>query len=102
MLAMRGAGQRMASFLIGLADIRRSGGLQRDEILLLMPRADIASYLMLAVETVSRSPSRQQEAGLIEVHRNRIRILDEPALRATAGDTGGETVPRVRSVSTGK
>ena len=101
MLAMRGAGQRMASFLIGLVDIRCSRGLQRGEIPLPMPRADIASYLVLAVETVSRSLSRQQEAGLIEVHRNRIRILDEPALRATAGGVGGEAVAHVRSVSIG-
>ena len=101
MLAMRGASQRMASFLIGLVDIRCSRGLQRGEIPLPMPRADIASYLVLAVETVSRSLSRQQEAGLIEVHRNRIRILDEPALRATAGGVGGEAVAHVRSVSIG-
>ena len=101
MLAMRGAGQRLASFLIGLVDIRCSRGLQRGEIPLPMQRADIASYLVLAVETVSRSLSRQQEAGLIEVHRNRIRILDEPALRATAGDAGGEAAAHVRSVSIG-
>lgn len=99
MLAMRGASERMASFLVGLVDIRRWRGLQRDEILLPMPRADIASYLVLAVETVSRSLSRQQEAGLIEVRRNRIRILDEPALRAMAGDMDEEEVQEARGVS---
>ena len=93
MLAMRGAGQRMASFLTSLVDARHGRGLKSDEILLSMPRADIASYLVLAVETVSRSLARLQEAGSIEVHRNRIRILDEEALRATAGGVDPEAAP---------
>ena len=87
MLAMRGAGQRMASFLIGFLDDCRSRGLKSDEILLPMPRADIASYLALAVETVSRSLSRHHEARMIDVRRSCIRILDEQALRAVAGET---------------
>ena len=100
MLAMRGAGQRMASFLIGLLDACRGRGLRSDEVLLPMPRADIAAYLVLAVETVSRSLSRQQEAGVIDVRRNRIRILDEPALRAIAGGTDrNDAVPPARSAS---
>ena len=85
-LSMRGASQRIASFLVGLLDSRCSRGLKSDEILLPMPRADIASYLVLAVETVSRSLSRQHEAGVIDVRRKRIRILDEPRLRAVAGE----------------
>ena len=84
-LAMRGAGQRMAAFLIALVDSQRSRGLMCDEIHLPMSRTDIASYLVLAVETVSRSLSRQHEKGLIKVQRNRIRVLDEPALRTIAG-----------------
>lgn len=99
LLAMRGAGQRMASFLIGLLDGGR--GPRSDEVLLPMPRADIAAYLVLAVETVSRSLSRQQEAGVIDVRRNRIRILDEPALRAIAGEADrDDAVPPARNVST--
>ena len=96
MLAMRGANQRMASFLVGLVDISRCRGLQRNEILLPMSRADIASYLVLAVETVSRSLSSQREAGLIEVRRNRIRILDETALRALAGAVDEEGAQEAR------
>ena len=86
MLAMRGAGQRMASFLIGFLDDCRSRGLKSDELLLPMPRADIASYLVLAVETISRSLSRHHEARMIDVRRSCIRILDEQALRAIAGE----------------
>ncbi len=92
-LAMRGAGQRMASFLIGLLDDSRSRGLKSDELLLPMPRADIASYLVLAVETVSRSLSRHHAARMIHVHRGSIRILDEQALRAAAGEADCGAAP---------
>ena len=102
MLAMRGAGQRMASFLIGLLDGGRGRGPKGDEILLPMPRTDIAGYLVLAVETVSRSLSHQQEAGMIDVRRNRIRILDEPALREIAGGSSQEAAPPARNVSTAR
>ena len=93
MLAMRGAGQRMASFLVGCLEECRSRGLRCDELLLPMPRADIASYLVLAVETVSRALSRQHEERVIDVRRNRIRILDEPALRELAGETPRRAAP---------
>ena len=83
-LAQRSAVRRMASFLTSLIGAHHTRGLRSDEIPLPMPRADIAGYLMLAVETVSRVLTRLQEAGVIDVRRNRIRILDEEALRATS------------------
>ena len=85
MVAQRSAGRRMASFLITLAGARRARGLRSDEIPLPMPRADIASYLLLAVETVSRVLTRLREAGVIGVRRHQVRVLDEDALRAIAG-----------------
>ena len=93
MLAMRGAGQRVASFLIGLLDDCRRRGLKSEELVLPMPRADIASYLVLAVETVSRTLSRQHGERMIDVRRNHIRILDEPALRELAGETDRRFAP---------
>ena len=92
-LAMRGAGRRMASFLVGLLDDCRRRGLKCDELVLPMPRADIASYLVLAIETVSRALTRQHETGVIDVHRNFVRILDERALRATAGEASPSAAP---------
>ena len=86
LLVMRSAGQRMAAFLIGILDDCRRRGLKCDELVLPMPRADIASYLALAIETVSRSLTRQHAARLIEVRRNIIRIVDERALRGIAGE----------------
>lgn len=86
LLVMRSAGQRMAAFLVGILDNCRRCGLKCDELVLPMARADIASYLGLAIETVSRSLTRQHEQGLIEVRRNLIRIHDERALRRMAGE----------------
>lgn len=97
MLAQRNAGRRMASFLASLAAARRARGLKSDEIPLPMPRADVASYLVLAVETVSRALTRLHEAGVIDVRRHHLRILDEEALRAIAGNMEPEAM-RARAV----
>ena len=96
LLVMRSACQRMAAFLIGMLDDCRRRGLKCDEIVLPMPRADIASYLALAIETVSRSLTRQHAERLIEVRRNIIRILDERALRRMAGEVDPTAGPGAR------
>ena len=44
-----------------------------------MQRVDIAGHLVLAVEAISRSLTRQHEERVIDVRRNTIRILNEPA-----------------------
>jgi len=45
-----------------------------------MSRQDIASYLSLAPESVTRCLTRFIEAGWIEVSRREIRITDEEGL----------------------
>lgn len=73
------AGERIASFLIDME--KRQGGLHRIE--LPMTRADIADYLGLTVETISRGLSKLQTDGLIRLHSARsIEILRLQALRA--------------------
>ena len=46
-----------------------------------MSRADIGSYLGLAVETVSRLLKKLQDQGLIEVNHRQIKLLDIDRLR---------------------
>lgn len=84
-LGQKTADQRLATFLLEQCESRRRRGQSGREICLPMPRADIASYLALAVETVSRVLTRLQEAGVIVVRRNHIAILDAGQLAAMAG-----------------
>ncbi len=88
-LAMSGdftAEQRIAAFLLDLATRQgRSAGDQVSQVQLDMSRRDIANYLRLVTETVSRVLTRLRSLGLIDVERRNIRLLDLPALRRMAG-----------------
>jgi CRP/FNR family transcriptional regulator len=50
-----------------------------------MGRADIASFLALKHETVSRSLSHLERLGYISVLRREVKLLDIPKLSACAG-----------------
>lgn len=75
MMGRQQAQERLATFLRSLAD--RYQRLQRDSnaLTLSMSRGDIANYLGLVVETVSRLFSRMEEMGVLEVNRKSVRIL---------------------------
>ena len=47
-----------------------------------MTREEIGSYLGLKLETVSRTFSKFQDDGILEVRQRQIRILDPQALQA--------------------
>lgn len=96
-LGHKSADERMAWFLLGLSEKQARLGLSPHEIHLTMPRADIGSYLMLAVETVSRVLTRLQAAGLISVDRHQVNIDDLEGLAKIAGGeqpTGGLEIRR--------
>ena len=76
MLGRRQASGRVLLFLHGLAERYRVLGHPANLIVLPMSREDIANYLGLVVETVSRSFSRLQDEGVIMVHGRQINILD--------------------------
>jgi CRP/FNR family transcriptional regulator len=52
-----------------------------------MSRHDIANYLGLAAETVSRLISKFQEAGIVSVNRRRVIIRDLEALNEKVGNS---------------
>jgi CRP/FNR family transcriptional regulator len=85
MLARKDADGRIASFLDDLACRYRSRGYSASEFLLSMSRQDIGCYLGLAVETVSRTLTRFQECGVLQVNRREVEILDHDTLRRIAG-----------------
>jgi len=75
------AEERLAGFLLNLTQRLKARGFSSSELLLRMTREEIGSYLGLKLETVSRTFSRFQEDGLLEVKQRAIRILDEDSLR---------------------
>ncbi|MDX1487894.1 MAG: fumarate/nitrate reduction transcriptional regulator Fnr [Acidiferrobacterales bacterium] len=85
LLAKRSAEARLATFLLNLASRFSQRGFSGKEFNLSMPRDDIANYLGLARETVSRLLTRFQGDGLLSVHRRRVHIRDTDRLQALAG-----------------
>ena len=85
MLARKDADGRIASFLDDLACRYWSRGYSASAFLLSMSRQDIGCYLGLAVETVSRTLTRFQECGVLQVNRREVEILDHAILRKIAG-----------------
>lgn len=79
------AEQRVAAFLLDLAARHEALGFDGERFVLRMSRADMASFLALKHETVSRALSHLAEANCIEVQRREIRILDRTGLRRNAG-----------------
>lgn len=65
LLSKKSAEERIASFLINLAARFKRRGFSGTSFRLTMSRADIANYLGLAVETVSRVFTRFQKQGLL-------------------------------------
>ena len=78
------ADQRMAAFLIGLSRRLAARGFSADRFQLTMARTDIANYLRLAPETVSRVLKRFQHDGLIHVDRRELELLGRKRLEDMA------------------
>ncbi|MDK1491427.1 helix-turn-helix domain-containing protein [Sinorhizobium sp. 7-81] len=77
-IGRQSAVERVAAFLVEMSD--RSGHSHRFE--LFMPRVDVADYLGLTIETVSRSLTKLKNKGVIRLHGARgIEIVDYRALQ---------------------
>ncbi len=75
---------RVALFLISLSRRLARRNQDPDLFRLTMDRRDIANYLGLTIETVSRTLSAMQRKGWIEVRGKLVRVLDRDALTAQA------------------
>jgi len=78
------ADERLAAFLLDLAGRYAARGFAANAFRLVMPRADIANYLRLAAETVSRVLRRFQDQGLIHVDGRELELVDKAALQKMA------------------
>ncbi len=75
------AEERLAAFLLNLAQRLQQRGFSPSALVLRMTREDIGSYLGLKLETVSRTFSRFDDDGILEVKQRSIRILDAASLQ---------------------
>ena len=78
------ADERMAAFLIGMSERLAARGFSPNRFALTMPRTDIANYLRLAPETVSRVLKRFQEDGLLQVDRRELELVGRERLEELA------------------
>jgi CRP/FNR family transcriptional regulator len=76
------AEERLAAFLLNLVQRLHARGFSKSEMVLRMTREEIGSYLGMKLETVSRTFSRFQDEGIIEVKQRYVRILNPAALEA--------------------
>ena len=79
------ADERLAVFLLSLADRYKQRGYSSTEFVLRMTREEIGSFLGLKLETVSRLFSRLQDEGLIQVQGRAVKLLDPAALKQVIG-----------------
>lgn len=78
------ADERLAAFLVLLSRRFAERGFSATRMRLTMARTDIANYLRLAPETVSRVLRRLQDEGVLRVERRDMEILQPAALDALA------------------
>jgi len=99
-VSQRTAAERLATFLLTLS--RRAGrrGANPFEFVLPMTRTDIADFLGLTIETVSRTLTKLRQDGVIDLEQCiLVSITDPEALSrlaqggATGGATGGAARP---------
>ncbi|CAM5637370.1 cyclic nucleotide-binding domain-containing protein [Rhodanobacter lindaniclasticus] len=85
MMGKQQAQRRLASFIRRMSD--RYGRLSRDPLALNLPmsRDDIANYLGLALETVSRLFSKMESDGILSVNRKSVHILRRDLLDKLCG-----------------
>nr|WP_272868080.1 fumarate/nitrate reduction transcriptional regulator Fnr [Caldimonas tepidiphila] len=81
------AEERLAAFLLNLTQRLQARGFSPSALILRMTREEIGSYLGLKLETVSRTFSKFQDDGLLEVKQRQIRILNEDGLRRLVNNT---------------
>ncbi|MFA6985633.1 MAG: helix-turn-helix domain-containing protein [Arenimonas sp.] len=78
------ADERMAAFLVSLSRRYGQRGFSPTRLHLTMARTDMANYLRLASETISRVLRRFQKDGLVLVNRRELDIQDLPRLQELA------------------
>ena len=85
LLNKKSADERLAAFLINLSARYAKRGLAKDSFNLVMKKSDIANYLGMAIETISRLFGRLEEQGYIAIERKQVNITNMQGLSQLAG-----------------
>jgi CRP/FNR family transcriptional regulator len=85
LLGQKQSEERFATFIIDLATRNKRNGYSHREFNLTMSRHDIANYLCLADETISRLITKFCTDRLLDVNKRSIRICDHGKLSEKAG-----------------
>lgn len=80
LLGQQTAHERLATFLLGMSSRFKRRGFSAKSFMLPMSRHDIACFLGIAVETVSRLFKSFQDQGIININRKQVDIIDMNAL----------------------
>jgi len=86
MLIKRNADQRVAQFIWNMAERYRTRGYVYDEFRLSVLHRDVAVYLGLTPETVSRILAKLHSEKVVTWKKKEVKIHDEVALRTLAGN----------------
>lgn len=84
--SQRPAEERLAGFLLDLANRYRTRGFSSEAFHLSLTRQEIGNHLGLALETVSRMLGRFESSEMIQVKGKLIQILDMDQLKKAAGE----------------
>ncbi len=99
-VSQRTASERLASFLLDLCRRSQRSGGESHQIVLPMRRSDIADFLGLTIETVSRTFTKLRNEGLIDIEQCiLVTIKDARALAAIAAGETNEGGMRPRELA---
>ena len=88
-IGKKNADEKIAIFLLTISARFHALGYSATEFKLSMSRQDVANYLALTIETVSRAFSRLQRDSIIKIDRKIITILDRNALSSLSTSCQG-------------
>ncbi len=76
LIAQKSAEDRVICFLKNISDRNKKRGFSSVDFTLSMPRGDIANYLGMAPETISRLLAQLQDDKIVEFDRRNVHIID--------------------------
>ena len=91
MVGTQSAEARLASLFLSLSGRLQRRGYSAKEFNLSMSRADIGSFLGLAVETVSRLIKRMQENNIVKINHRQVKIYNIDKLQLLVGSSSSSS-----------